>query len=140
LNCKSTSAFDYFTKLHLLIKWLTVKAHTELKQGGAYDLFWTPQDPDSTNNSIYSCKILALEKPYYLNVEWKGNKDHKRFMNNVQPLTNVTFIFSQKKESKTKVTILHTGWRDDDKWNEARKFFTNAWTVALKKLEALCTK
>ena len=94
LNCSIDSAFDYFVHNDLLTAWLTNKADVEMQEGGKYELFWTPQDPDSTNNSTYGCKILAIERPYYLTIEWRGNAEQKEFMNNVRPLTNVTFLLS----------------------------------------------
>lgn len=137
LNCPADTAFNYFTINTHLEKWLTVKADIELIEGGKYELFWNPEDPDKTNNSTLGCKILSFEKPYYLNFEWRGNVEQKKFMNNVRPLTNVTVIFSNLDDGKTKVTILHTGWRQGEDWEKARQFFIRAWTGALKQLEAI---
>lgn len=137
LNCTTDSAFDYFVNNDLLTIWLTNKADVEMKVGGKYELFWTPQDPDPTNNSTYGCKILAVERPYYLTVEWRGNADQKEFMNNVRPLTNVTVLFTQINNKQTKVTLIHTGWRQDDNWEAARQYFIKAWTGAFKNLEEL---
>lgn len=109
LDISACEAFSYFTDNERIANWLTTKADIELKEGGKYELFWTPQDPDKTNNSTYGCKILAFEKPYYLNVEWWGNSEQKHFMNNIRPLTNVTVLFSELEKNKTKVTLLHTG-------------------------------
>jgi uncharacterized protein YndB with AHSA1/START domain len=108
-----------------------------MKVGGKYELFWTPQDPDPTNNSTYGCKVLAVELPYYLNIEWKGNAEQKEFMNNVRPLTNVTVLLSRLDNKKTKVTLIHTDWRKDDNWKAARQYFIKAWTGAFKQLEEL---
>ncbi len=129
-------AFDYFTKEELITQWLTVKANIELTEGGDYELFWTPDDPDQTNNSTYGCKILAFEKPYFLNVEWRGNADHKSFMNNVRPLTNVTVHFNKIGENSTKITLLHTGWRKGEDWDTARQYFINAWNGAFTVLKS----
>jgi len=136
LNCSVNSAFEYFSNNQLLEKWLAVKADVEMKEGGRYELFWSPDDPDPTNNSTYGCKVLALEKPYYFNLEWRGNKDHKGFMNNVRPLTNVTVILYPE-DGGTKVTLLHTGWRQGQDWRGAYAFFTKAWTGAFQSLEKL---
>ncbi|NOU19833.1 MAG: SRPBCC domain-containing protein [Bacteroidales bacterium] len=109
LNCSADTAFNYFVSNAHLEKWLTIKADVELKESGKYELFWSPDDPDRTNNSTFGCKILSFEKPNYLNFEWRGNSEQKEFMNNVRPLTNVTVIFSKLDKEKTKVTVLHTG-------------------------------
>ena len=137
LKCTIETAFNYFAENDLLIKWLTIKADVELKEGGKYELFWTPDDPDPTNNSTYGCKVLAVERPIYFSIEWMGNAEQKSFMNNVRPLTNVTVLFSQIDNHKTQVTLIHTGWRQDDNWESARQYFIKAWAGALKQLEVL---
>jgi len=68
-----------------------------------------------------------------LNFEWKGPKIYKHFMNNVRPLTNVTVLFNSKNDN-TKVTIIHTGWRDMENWEQARQYFVNAWEGVFKQL------
>jgi len=137
LNCTIDTAFNYFSENDLLINWLTNKADVEMKEGGKYELFWTPEDPDLSNNSTYECKVLAVERPFYFNIEWKGNAEQKVFMNDVRPLTNVTVLFSRIENNKTKVTLIHTGWRLGNNWEAARQYFIKAWAGALKQLEIL---
>jgi len=131
LNCTKERAFEMFTDNKHLESWLTKKADVEPETGGKYELFWRPEDPE--NDSNIGCKILALEKPDYLNFEWKGPKIYKHFMNNVRPLTNVTVLFNSKNDN-TKVTIIHTGWRDMENWEQARQYFVNAWEGVFKQL------
>ena len=137
LNCTIGTAFNFFSENDLLTKWLTNKADVEMKEGGKYELFWTPEDPDPTNNSTYGCKVLAVERPIYFIIEWMGNAEQKSFMNNVRPLTNVIVLFSQLDKNKTRVILIHTGWRQGENWETARQYFTKAWAGALKQLEVL---
>lgn len=132
LNTTVEEAFRLFTENELLESWLTVKADVVPEPGGKYELFWEPDDPK--NNSTIGCKVLAVEHPVFINFEWKGPKQYKHFMNDVQPLTNVTVMFSPREEG-TKVTLLHTGWRESAEWEEARQYFVNAWNGAFRKLE-----
>ncbi|MEQ8363291.1 MAG: SRPBCC domain-containing protein [Cyclobacteriaceae bacterium] len=140
LDCSPEIAFGYFSENELLEKWLTAKADVVMKPGGKFELFWTPDDPDLTNNSTYGCKVLAVDKPNYLNIEWKGNAEQKSFMNSVRPLTNVTVIFTKMDSTRTKVTLVHTGWRLGEEWEATRLYFTNAWSGALMELETLVNK
>ena len=140
LNCSPEIAFSYFSENELLEKWLTAKADVVMEPGGKFELFWTPDDLDLTNNSTYGCKVLAVDKPNYLNIEWKGNAEQKSFMNSVRPLTNVTVIFTKMDSTRTKVTLVHTGWRLGEEWEAARLYFTNAWSGALMELETLVNK
>jgi len=134
LNCSVEKSFEMFTQNQMLESWLTTKADVEPKIGGKYELFWEPEDPE--NNSTISCKILALDKPNYLNFEWTGPKQYKHFMNNASPLTNVTVVFIADAGS-TKVALIHTGWRDTADWEQARQYFINAWKGAFSKLEKI---
>ncbi len=137
LHCDQQQAFNYFSESNLLTKWLTNKAVVEMIPAGKYELFWTPDDPDPFNNSTFGCKVLAVDKPHFFNIEWRGNAEQKGFMNNVRPLTNVTVLFSALGEQLTKVTLIHTGWRPGDDWDSARQYFIAAWGGAFKKLESI---
>lgn len=97
-NCRR--GFQDVYRDELLESWLTVKADVEAEPGGKYELFWEPDAPD--NNSTIGCKVLAVDRPGFISFEWKGPKQYKHFMNNVQPLTNVTVLFTPLEE-RTKV-------------------------------------
>lgn len=131
LNCPVQQAFKLFTENKHLEKWLTIKADVETKVNGKYELFWNPED--RKNNSTIGCKILAFDEPNYLNFEWKGPMQFKHFMNNIRPLTNVTIIFKSI-NNKTHITLLHTGWRDTEYWEQARQYFNTALRMAFEQL------
>ncbi len=131
LNINSEQAFEYFTIDSKLEEWLTNKADVEPVIGGKYELFWDPETPD--DNSTIGCKILALDTPNYIMFDWKGPVQFKSFMNDTDPLTQVTVLF-ESLEGATKVTLIHSGWRNTEKWNEARIYFENAWSGALQNL------
>jgi uncharacterized protein YndB with AHSA1/START domain len=132
LRCNPKKAFEMFTVNEHLEKWLTQKADVEPVVGGKYELFWNPQDKE--NNSTIGCKILAISPDKLLSFEWKGPKQFKRFMNTVRPFTNVTVFFIPRGQD-TEIHLLHTGWRNTAEWEEARKWFENAWTTALLELK-----
>jgi uncharacterized protein YndB with AHSA1/START domain len=134
LNTSAKEAFRMLTENELLESWLTVKADVEPEPGGKYELFWEPDDPE--NNSTIGCRVLAVDSPGFINFEWKGPKRYKHFMNNVQPLTNITVVFTPRGEG-IKVTLIHTGWRVSAEWEEARQYFVNAWKGAFMQLETM---
>lgn len=137
LNCSPDEAFNRFIKNSYLEEWLTVKADVDEMIGGKYELFWEPEKPKK--NSTKGCVVLALERPYYINFEWKGPEEFEEEMNDIRPLTNVTVMFHPL-ERGTRVTLLHTGWRKSDEWDRARHFFEKSWTSALHRLEELVGK
>lgn len=133
--CSPDRAWEYFFNNTLLESWLTVKADVEEKVGGKYELFWTPEASDLSDNSTYGCSVLALNRPYYFNIEWKGNAQQKSFMNTVQPLTNVSVFFIPLNPNETKIVLVHTGWRQGDDWDQARLYFKRGWTEVFNKLQ-----
>lgn len=137
LPCDSEKAFAMFTLNIHLEKWLTQMADVEPITGGKYELFWNPDDKE--NDSTIDCKILAITKNKFLCFEWKGPKQFKHFMNDASPLTNVTAFFIPHQDG-TEVHLLHTGWRDSPKWEEARLWFKNAWTNTLSQLQDYLTE
>jgi uncharacterized protein YndB with AHSA1/START domain len=132
LPVSADATYRLFTDNRLLENWLTVKADVEPKAGGKYELFWEPDDPG--NNSTIGCKILAVQRPHFIHFEWKGPKQYKHFMNVSRPLTHVTVIFTPM-DTRTRVTLIHSGWREGDDWEEARQYFIKAWSGAFKRLE-----
>ncbi len=132
LRCSAHKAFEFFTVNKYLEKWLTEVADVEPKIGGKYELFWNPNDME--NDSTTDCKILAIASSTFICFEWKGPKQFKHFMNNIRPLTNVVVFFIPNTEG-TDVHLLHTGWRDTAKWEEARQWFDKAWSTAFARLQ-----
>ena len=131
LHCDNKEAFALFTQKGHLKKWLTEDAEIDLREGGRYELFWNPDNPEE--DSTIGCKILAVKTPYFLNFEWKGPKEFKHFMNNTRPLTNVS-IFIKGENNHSQVILVHTGWRDSEEWEKARTYFKRTWQGALEYL------
>jgi uncharacterized protein YndB with AHSA1/START domain len=137
MNCSAKKAFSYFTNAELITKWLTKKAVIEPRVGGKYELYWTPEDPDPENNSTCGCSILMIDEPRFLHFNWKGNAEQKHFMNDVDPLTQVSVIFSEISKNQTCVNLIHSGWRHGSEWENARQYFIRAWSGAFQELEKI---
>lgn len=135
LNCDPQRAFEMFTVNRNLESWLVNSADVEPVAGGKYELFWNPSDRE--NNSTIGCKIMAIEPDRLLTFEWKGPVEFKAFMNDADPLTHVTVCFVPIQEGssrQTEVHVVHSGWRSDSRWEEARSWFDRAWNGALGEL------
>jgi len=135
LDCKINIAFKLFTINDLLERWLTEKAEVEPKIGGKYELYWEPEN--RKNNSTIGCKITGIEKNKFISFDWKGPIQFKSFMNIANPLTHVIVFFTHNtnEPNKTIIHLFHTGWKKDSEWQEARNYFENAWSKALKGLK-----
>ena len=125
-------AFEYFTRVELLQAWLAPVASIEPRTGGQYELFWEPSDRE--NNSTIGCRVTALSPNQLLAFQWRSPKQFKAFANGADPLTHVVVAFAQE-GSRTRVHLIHSGWRSTPEWEEARAWQERAWAGALAKLE-----
>ena len=136
LNCEQRQAFEFFTRNDLLESWLTKHAEVEPSFGGKYELFWNPNDRD--NDSTIGCRVTSIDEPRFLSFTWKGPKEFKHFMNDVDPLTHVSVFFMPlgvPAAFKTEVHLIHSGWRNSVEWQGARSYFVKNWMIALESLE-----
>jgi uncharacterized protein YndB with AHSA1/START domain len=114
------------------------RAVIDPKVEGKYELFWDPENPE--RDSTIGCKVTALEPGKFLSFEWKGPVQFSQFMNNTDPLTQVTVFFIPTDPKTTEVHLIHTGWKSSPEWEEARKYFETAWSSAFAKLQEMVNK
>lgn len=132
LHCDTKSAFAMFTDNQQLESWLTTVAEVEPSVGGAYELFWQPDDRE--NNSTIGCKITAMESAQLLAFEWRSPQQFKHFANTADPLTHVVLCFIPNGKG-TQVHLIHSGWRSTPEWEDAQQWQEQAWRGALQLLE-----
>jgi len=144
LSCDPHRAYEMFTVNRLLESWLITPfsegghADVEPAPGGKYELFWDPRDKE--NNSTIGCKVTAIQPDELLAFDWKGPVEFKHFMNTADPLTHVVVCFIPKAGGSaafTEVHLIHAGWGNSPKWQEAKNYFLQAWTSAFRHLEKI---
>lgn len=133
LSCSLQRAFEMFIKNSNVQTWLAESADIEPYAGGKYELFWDVDNKDI--NSTIGCKITAFEINKLLCFEWKGPEQFSHFMNMAEPLTHVSVLFIPENDDVTEIHLIHTGWRSDENWEEARAWFENVWINALDNLK-----
>jgi uncharacterized protein YndB with AHSA1/START domain len=128
-------AFAYFSNNALLQAWLAPKASVNAKVGGPYELFWEP--PNRADNSTIGCRVTAAQPDQLLAFQWRSPKQFKPFANGADPLTHVVVSFAPDATDarKTRVILIHSGWRSTARWEEARRWQERAWRLALGELE-----
>ena len=131
VSCQPEKVFPYFTQANRLTQWLCVEANIELKPGGLYELFWQPDDRE--NNSTLGCRITALTPNQLIAFEWRSPQQFKHFANQADPLTHVSISFIPNVEH-TQIHLIHSGWRHNDDWEQARLWQQQAWEIAFKNL------
>jgi uncharacterized protein YndB with AHSA1/START domain len=142
VNCSGEQAFNMFTKNDSLESWLTTRAEVDPRVGGKYELFWNPGDRE--NDSTIGCKVTTIVEPLCLSFTWKGPKEYKHFMNEVDPLTDVSVFFIPlshvSEQPCIEIHLIHSGWRESTEWQEAREYFVRSWVNAFKELQRICSE
>lgn len=129
-------AFAYFTRPELLTQWLAAVAEVSSEVGGAYEVFWAPDDRQ--HDSTIGCRITALTPGELVAFQWRGPRAFKDLTNGDDPLTHVVVSFVPH-GTGTRVHLLHSGWRSGPAWAEAYAWQERAWTGALAKLERIAS-
>lgn len=130
-------AFEYFTKDELIESWLTTAANVEAVEGGRYELFWEPGDRE--NNSTIGCRVTAVAPGQFIAFQWRSPRQYKEFANRSDPLTHVVVLFVPE-GAGTRVHLVHSGWRSDPDWEEARQWQERAWAGAFRQLERVVAR
>jgi uncharacterized protein YndB with AHSA1/START domain len=131
-------AFRFFTEKNFLESWLTSVADVDARLDGKYELFWEPENPEV--NSTKGCRITAYEQDRLVAFEWKGPVQFQSFMNTADPLTHVAVFFDSCGDSArtfSNVVLVHSGWRLNPEWVEARHWQKRAWEFAFEELAKL---
>ncbi|MFD2442510.1 SRPBCC domain-containing protein [Bacillus sp. CGMCC 1.16607] len=119
-------------------EWFAPETVVEAKVGGAYELYFIPGNKTGMNTK--GCKITKLIDEKELQFTWKGPDQFEQIMNNENELTTVTIYFETLDKESTKVTIKHTGFKDDDSWSEAFNWHQMAWSGVLSSLKSALEK
>jgi len=116
--------------------WFALKAHIVPERGGAYELFWRPDDPE--HDSTIGCRITHIEPKRYLAFTWRGPDQLSSIMNEGNPPpppTHVTVIFDEQTKGSN-VRVIHNGFGEGEEWQKALKWHETAWNNVLENLDA----
>lgn len=121
-----------WTDAATIVKWFSPEANVEPCLGGAFELFFDPQNHESM--STKGCVITEFEPMNRLSFNWKGPDQYADLMNDPRSLTLVAVEFSED-DGETSLSLHHGGWGEDDLWAEAREWHKKAWEGALYDLK-----
>ena len=85
VDATADEVWQAWTQADEFVKWFAPEAHIEPRQGGAYELFWDPNDHDSM--STKGCEVTEFEPPRLLAFTWKGPDQYSSVMNQPDRLT-----------------------------------------------------
>ena len=121
--------FEAWVKPELLEQWLARKARVEPSAGGAYELFWDPENLGI--NSTQGCRISSIVLNAELSFNWKGPEPYSSVMGDA----TTVFVRLERQGASTLLRFVHTGWGQGARWEEARLWQANAWRQAIDNLK-----
>lgn len=129
IETPAEEVFNAWLKPALLEKWLARKARVEPAVGGAYELFWDPENP--SKNSTVGCRITDLVPNSELSFSWKGPEE----LGNLAGDETHVFVRLERQEGGTLLRFVHTGWGAGAHWEKARLWQAEAWREAIENLK-----
>ena len=107
--------------------------HIELKEGGAFEIYFLLDNPIGLRGSE-SCSIIQFKEFEQLSFTWNA-PPHLEMARNSSHKTIVNISFNKELNHKTLLTITHSNWPQDENWNEVFNYFQNAWDLVLESLK-----
>jgi PTH1 family peptidyl-tRNA hydrolase len=127
------TVFDAWTTEEGARTFFAPDARIELKPGGAYELYFNP-DEQTGDRGSEGCKILAYRRPQFLVFSWNAPPEiptlrKKRAKTRVE-------VRLEEAGARTDVTLTQSGWGKGPDWDECFNYFERAWDVVLSGLKA----
>ena len=133
VNAPREKVFDAWTTVEGARTFFAPDAHIELKPGGAYELYFNPDEQPGDRGSE-GCKVLAYRRPQFLVFSWNAPPEipslrKKRAKTRVE-------VRLEEASDKTEVSLTHSGWGKGADWDECFAYFEDAWDLVLSRLRA----
>lgn len=107
------------------------EAVIDARPGGAFHIHVDPYARPGLKGAD-EMRYLALQEPKMLSFDWNAPPS----MPDVRrQRTFVILRFEAVDNRNTRLTLHHTGWGDGGEWDQAFRYFDNAWDRVLENLE-----
>lgn len=133
VSASREAVFDAWTTEAGARTFFAPEAHIELKPGGAYELYFNP-DEQAGDKGSEGCKILAYRRPQFLVFSWNAPPEIPT-LRKKRAKTRVEVRLEEAGE-KTGVSLTHSGWGKGSDWDECFTYFEAAWDLVLSRLKA----
>lgn len=110
----------------------------EFKTQGLFEIHFSKNAPKGERGSE-GCKVLSFIPKRMFSFSWNAPPTHKEARESGY-YTCVVVEFKAISNSSTEVTLTHTGWPEDKKWEGVYEYFVVAWPKVLESLINSCKK
>jgi PTH1 family peptidyl-tRNA hydrolase len=124
--------FDAWTTVEGARAFFAPDAQIELKPGGAYELYFNPDEQPGDRGSE-GCKILAYRRPQFLVFSWNAPREIPT-LRKKRAKTRVEVRLEEAGDT-TEVTLTQSGWGRGADWDECFTYFEAAWDLVLSRLK-----
>lgn len=123
-------------------KFFAADARIDARTGGRYEIIFNPTaDPEGARAGTKGAKILHYEPDRRLDFEWSvGVPDVSWDLRPMDFATHVELSLEPVPDDpgKTRVRLVHEGFRSGGSWDVAHQYFEKAWKIVLDRLAAYC--
>jgi uncharacterized protein YndB with AHSA1/START domain len=124
-------AWDAWTTREGIVGFFAPEARVEARPGGVFAIHFDPTAPDGLKGAD-DMNFLALQPKKMLSFTWNAPPHLPQAR---AQRTVVIVRFAPDGETRTRVSLHHTGWGDGGEWDQAYAYFERAWGFVLGNLK-----
>ncbi|UCC72947.1 MAG: SRPBCC domain-containing protein [Gemmatimonadota bacterium] len=113
-----------------IAKWFAPGSHIELLVLGPYEILFNPEAAPGSRGAEDNL-ILAIQPMQMFSFTWDAPPNLPEVR---RQRTSVVVRFYAVSPVETRVTLVQTGWGVGGEWDEAFRYFGQAWQVVLARL------
>jgi uncharacterized protein YndB with AHSA1/START domain len=133
VDASAEQVWNAWTTTEGVKSWFAPGANIEPKVGGAYEIFFAPDEPAGQRGAD-GMRILLFQPQSALAFTWNAPA---KFGERRNQLTHVIVRLYPISEKQTRVTLTHSGFGLGAEWDAVRAYFDGAWSqVVLPRLQA----
>jgi uncharacterized protein YndB with AHSA1/START domain len=124
--------WDAWTSVKGVRAFFAPDAVIDLRIGGAYEIYFDPQDSVGQRGSE-GCRILSYLPEEMLSFSWNAPPQFMAVRSSDNP-TWVVVQIERLSEGSTRTRLTHLGWKAGEDWDAVYQYFSNAWKTVLRRL------
>lgn len=131
VNASLDQAWQAWTTREGITSFFAPDAVVEPRVGGAFHIHIDPGAPAGARGAD-DMRFMALQPKKMLSFDWNAPPSLPEAR---AQRSFVVVRFYPVTETRTRVTLHHTGWGDGGEWDKAYVYFEKAWTAVLGNLQ-----
>lgn len=120
-----TEVWNAWTTQKGLQSFLAPECHIDLRVDGTIDVFFFPKAPKGQRGAE-GLRILSVQPNKMFSFTWNNPPELPEISNQRTHVILKFFPFGAQK-NQTKLILIHDGWGDGELWDQAYRYFIEAW-------------